>query len=163
MSKRFAVLGASIALALVVGAVSPAFGTSSGGSASGSSDDHGQTIRVIAVFQEVAEVDNGAPGFSLGDDVVFSGDLRRGGERVGRVGVICTFTSAADPNMVQAQCPATADLPGGQITLSGLVTNRELRVLAITGGSGRYQGAEGEMHASFLSETRAVLTFHLED
>jgi hypothetical protein len=94
---------------------------------------------------------------------VFAGDLRQAGERVGRVGVVCTFTSVADPSMVQAQCPATAELPAGQITLQGLVTNRELRVLPITGGSGRYQGAEGEMFARFLSETRAVLTFHLED
>jgi Allene oxide cyclase barrel like domain len=165
MVKRFGVLGMVTALlALLVGAVSPAFGSSSGGSASKSTGDAtGHTIRVIAVFQETAEIDVGAPGFSLGDEVVFAGDLRQAGERVGRVGVVCTFTSAADPSMVQAQCPATADLPGGQITLQGLVTNRDLRVLPITGGSGRYQGAEGEMFARFLSQTKAVLTFHLED
>jgi Allene oxide cyclase barrel like domain len=161
MVKRFGVLGMVTALlALLVGAVGPAFGGSASESAG---NDGGQTIRVIAVFQETAEIDVGAPGFSLGDEVVFAGDLRHAGERVGRVGVVCTFTSAADPSMVQAQCPATAELPGGQITLQGLVTNRDLRVLPITGGSGRYQGAEGEMFARFLSQTKAVLTFHLED
>jgi hypothetical protein len=165
MVKRFGVLGVVTALvALLVGAVSPALGSSSGGSASESSvAAKGQTFRVIAVFKETAEIDVGAPGFSLGDEVVFAGDLRQGGERVGSVGVVCTFTSAANPNRVQAQCPATADLPGGQITLQGLVTNRDLRVLSITGGSGRYQGAEGVMHARFVSQTRALLTFHLED
>ena len=166
MRKRVAVLGAAVGLvAVLVAAVSPAFGSSSGGTASASYEDtnEGQTIRVIAVFKEVAEVDNGAQGFSLGDDVVFSGTLRQSGERVGRVGVVCTFTSAAHAKRVAAQCPATADLPGGQITLQGLVFNRDLRVLPITGGSGQYQGADGEMHAEFRSQTRAVLTFHLED
>jgi hypothetical protein len=165
MVKRFGVLGTVTALvALLVGAVSPAFGTSSGGSASASSGDgHGHTIRVTAVFKEVGQIDVGDPGFSLGDEVIFSGVLRQGGKRVGRVGVVCTFTSAANPNSVQAQCPATADLPGGQITLQGLVTNRELKVLSITGGSGRYDGAEGQMHARFVSETKAILTFQLED
>lgn len=58
----------------------------------------------------------------------------------------------------------TANLPGGQITVQGLVVNRDLRVLPITGGSSQYQGADGEMHARFAaSGPRAVLTFHLED
>jgi allene oxide cyclase-like protein len=166
MKKRLGVLGAAIGLlALVVGAVSPALGSSSSGSASASSDDanEGQSIRVIAVFKETAEIDNGAQGFSLGDEVVFSGTLRQSGERVGHTAVVCTFTSAAHPKNVAAQCPATADLPGGQITLQGLVFNRDLRVLPITGGSGQYQGADGEMQVLFRSQSRAVLTFHLED
>lgn len=165
MGKRMGVPSAVIALAvLVAGAVSPALGSSSAGSASASSDDanDGQSIRLIAVFKESAEIDAGAKGFSIGDDFVFSGNLRRGGERVGRIGVVCTFTSAARPNMVEAQCPGTATLPGGQITVQGLVFNRDLRVLPITGGSGQYQGADGEMHVRLRPPTRAVLTFHLQ-
>jgi hypothetical protein len=164
MGKRLGVLGAVIALAaLVVGAVSPALGSSSAGSASSGDATGGETIRVIAVFKESAEIDVGAQGFSLGDEVVFSGNLRQGGERVGRLGIVCTFTSAARANRVEAHCPGTATLPGGQITVQGLVVNRDLRVLPITGGSGQYQGADGEMHAEFAaSGPRAVLTFHLE-
>ena len=37
------------------------------------------------------------------------------------------------------------------------------RPVSVTGGSGGYQGAEGEVDVSFRSQTRAVLTFHLED
>lgn len=74
MGKRLGVLGVVIALvalvALVGGLVSPALGSSSGGSGSTRSDDHkGQTIRVIFVPAEVAEIDVGAPGFSVGDGV----------------------------------------------------------------------------------------------
>jgi hypothetical protein len=166
MRKRVAVVGAAVGLlALLVGGVSPALGSSSGGAASASSDEtnEGQTIRVVAVFKETAEIDNGAQGFSLGDDVVFSGNLRRDGARVGHIGVVCTFTSAANRKHIAAQCPATVDLPGGQITTQALVFNLDLKVLSITGGSDEYQGAEGEVNVSFRSQTRAVLTFHLQD
>ena len=87
-AKRLGILGAVIAvMALMVGAVSPALGSSSQGSGSTSSGqaDEQQTIRVLAVFTEFdANIDVGAPGLSLGDEVVFSGNLLRNGEQVGR-------------------------------------------------------------------------------
>jgi hypothetical protein len=79
MGRRLGILGAVIAVMALVGAVSPALGSSSQGSASSSSGhaDKQQTIRVLAVFTEFdANIDVGAPGFSLGDEVVFSGNLR---------------------------------------------------------------------------------------
>jgi hypothetical protein len=168
--KRLGVLGAGIAvIALVVGAVSPAVGSSSQGSASTSSGhaDKRQTIRVLAVFREFdASIDVGAPGFSLGDEVVFSGNLLRNGEQVGRIGVVCTFVSTANPDSVEAQCPTTSILPGGQITTQGTIVNRSLNfTLPITGGSGRYQGAGGQVVSRDLStptQPQVELTFHLE-
>src|SRR4030095_16339034 len=128
MGKRVVILGAVIAvMALVVGAVSPALGSSSQGAASISSDhdDNQQTIRVLAVFTEFdASIDVAAPGFSLGDEVVFSGNLLRNGEQVGRVGVVCTFVSTANAARVEAQCPTTSILPGGQVTTQGTIVNR---------------------------------------
>jgi hypothetical protein len=163
-------LGAVIAvMALVVGAVSPAVGSSSQGSASTSSGhaDTQQTIRVIAVFTEFdANIDVGAPGFSLGDEVVFSGNLLRNGEQVGRVGVVCTFVSTANADRVEAQCPTTSILPGGQITTQGTIVNRSLNfTLPITGGSGRYQGAGGQVVSRDIStptQPQVELTFQLE-
>ena len=166
MRKRLGIVGAGIAVvALVVGAVSPALGSSSQRSASTASGQ--QTIRVIAVFTEFAEVDVGAPGFSLGDVVVFTGDLkRRDGTRVGRYSAVCTFVSTANRERVEAQCPTTATLPGGQITTQGVVVNRSLNVtLPITGGSGQFQGAGGQVVQRDLStptQTQVELTFHLE-
>ena len=169
MKKRLGVLGAAVGLlALAVGAVSPALGSSSGGSASASSDDanDGQTIRVIAVFKETAEIDVGAQGFSLGDEVVFSGNLLRNGQQVGRVGVVCTFVSTANAARVEAQCPTTSILPGGQITTQGTIVNRSLNfTLPITGGSGRYEGAGGQVVSRDIStptQPQVELTFHLE-
>jgi hypothetical protein len=171
MGKRLGIAAAVIAVvALVVGAVSPALGASSQGAASTSSGhaDKQQTIRVTAVFTEFdPNIDLGAPGFSLGDEVVFSGNLLQDGKQVGRVGVVCTFVSTANADRVEAQCPATAILPGGQITVQGVIVNRALNwTLPITGGSGRYQGAEGQVVSRDIStptQPQVELTFHLED
>jgi hypothetical protein len=168
--KRLGLLGAGMAvMALVVGAVSPAVGSSSQGSASTASGhtDKRQTIRVLAVFTEFdASIDVGAAGFSLGDEVVFSGNLLRNGEQVGRVGVVCTFVSTANADRVEAQCPTTSVLPGGQITTQGTIVNRSLNfTLPITGGSGQFQGAGGQVVSRDLStpaQPQVELTFHLE-
>ena len=170
MGKRVGLLGAVIAvMALVVGAVSPALGASTQGAASTASGDtdERQTIRVIAMFTEFdANIDVGAPGFSLGDVVVFSGNLLRNGEQVGRIGVVCTFVSTANQERVEAQCPTTSILPGGQITTQGTIVNRSLNfTLPITGGSGRYQGAGGQVVSRDLStptQPQVELTFQLE-
>ncbi len=165
-AKRLGILGAVIAvMALVVGAVSPALGSSQG--AASTSSDKQQTIRVIARFTEFdANIDVGAPGFSLGDEVVFSGNLLRNGQQVGRIGVVCTFVSTANADRVEAQCPTTSILPGGQITTQGTIVNRSLNfTLPITGGSGRYQGAGGQVVSRDIStptQPQVELTFHLQ-
>jgi hypothetical protein len=134
--------------------------------ASGHADKH-QTIRVTAMFTEFdPNIDLGAPGFSLDDEVVFSGNLLQHGEQVGRVGVVCTFVSTANAARVEAQCPTTSILPGGQITTQGTIVNRSLNfTLPITGGSGRYQGAGGQVVSRDIStptQPQVELTFHLE-
>jgi allene oxide cyclase-like protein len=155
--KRVGVLGAVIGfVALAVGAVTPASGSSAGN----------QTIRVTAVFTEFdPNIDVGAPGFSLGDEVVFSGDLVQGGQQIGRVGVVCTFVSTANTARVEAQCPATATLSDGQITIQGVIVNRSLNfTLPITGGSGAYDKARGQVVSRDVStptQPMVELTFEL--
>jgi hypothetical protein len=170
MGKRLGLLGAVVAvIALVVGADSTALGASSQGAASTSSAGGGkqQTIRLLAVFTEFdANIDVGAPGFSLGDEVVFSGNLLQNGKQVGRIGVVCTFVSTANADRVEAQCPTTSILPGGQITTQGTIVNRSLNfTLPITGGSGQFQGAGGQVVSRDIStptQPQVKLTFHLE-
>jgi hypothetical protein len=49
--------------------------------------------------------------------------------------VVCTFVSTANADQVEAQCPTTSILPGGQITTQGTIVNRSLNfTLPITGG-----------------------------
>jgi hypothetical protein len=156
MGKRLGVLGAVIALtALAVGVVSPALGSSGG-------DDDGRlVIRVVSITEEEEFLDLGPEGFSLGDEFVFSSKLLRGGEEVGHTGVVCTLTSL---EREEAQCVATAWFSDGQITVQGLIAGEpETFVLPVTGGSGIYEGADGEVHTSEVSDTREILTFRLED
>lgn len=166
MGKRLGIVGAVIAVvALVVAAVSPALG-SSGSTASGHADRQ-QTLRVLAVFTEFdPNIDLGAAGFSLGDEVVFSGNLLRNGQQVGRVGVVCSFVSVANAARVEAQCPTTSILPGGQITTQGTIVNRSLNfTLPVTGGSGQFQGAGGQVVSRDIStptQPQVELTFHLK-
>ena len=107
-------------------------------------------------------LDLGEKGFSLGDQFIFHDVLRQGGERVGHDGGVCTTTSV---RAGQAQCLVTAWLPEGQITVQGLITEQgefpQRFVFAITGGTGVYEGASGEVHVVQKSETLARITVHL--
>src|SRR5690242_12250169 len=87
MRKRLGVLGVSIAAAaLTVGVALPAAGSSR----SAHSD---QAFRVIATVTEVAQLDLGATGPSLGDEIVFTGKLLQGGRAIGHQGATCTTVS----------------------------------------------------------------------
>jgi hypothetical protein len=103
-------------------------------------------------------------GTALGDQIVFTTQLLKGDTEVGHQGGVCTVTSAV---RAEAQCLATYVLPGGQITGQALIVLGDPApyAVAITGGSGKYKGVEGEIRVDPASETqpRGVLTFHLRD
>ena len=155
MGKWLGALGAAMAMtALAVSAITPALGSSG-------DDDRDERIRVHSITTEEEFLDLGSEGISLGDEIVFSTNLRKGRENVGRLGVVCTFTSV---DHEEAECVATAWFGGGQIAVQGLLVGGPERfVLPITGGSGKYEGAEGEVHVRQVSETEEILTFHLSD
>jgi hypothetical protein len=157
MIKGLGATAAAVTVAaLAVSSVAPA----TGGSLSSASRD---TIRVVATTAEedTAYIDLGATGESIGDMFVFSSTLTRHGRTVGHAGVVCTVVSM-DP--AEAQCLGTASFRNGQITVQGLVPDASSRFdLAITGGTGRYEGAGGTLTVHEVSDTREVLTFHLTD
>jgi hypothetical protein len=153
MGRRSVVLGATVALvALVVGAIGPAWG------AAGDKDKRRTfTLEALTTEQEFE-------GTALGDQIVFTTQLLKGDTEVGHQGGVCTVTSVA---RAEAQCLATYALPGGQITGQALIVLGDPApyAVAVTGGSGRYAGVEGEVRVDPASETqpRGVLTFHLKD
>ena len=154
--------GTSVALVAGLGL---AFAVASGGPAVSSGGDDGddrhQKIRVVSVNTEEAFVDVGEDDFSLGDEFVFSSKLMRHGKQVGHTGVVCTITSVANE---QSQCVGTAQFRAGQITIQGLLAGEPTTFrFPITGGSGVFRGAEGDLQVRELSETRELLTFHLTD
>ena len=65
------------------------------------------------------------------------------------------------------QCPVTLSLNGGQLFTVGLIriANGALtgtQTVAVTGGTGRFRGAQGEQAIEFLSPTEANLTITLK-
>jgi hypothetical protein len=155
--KRLVATGAMVAIAaLAVGSVAPA--TGHGG---GHGHDDRDKVRVLSTNTEEAFVDVGDHDFSLGDSFVFTSDLTEHGKPVGHTGVVCTVTSTARE---ESQCVGTASLRGGQITIQGLLAGEpEVFEFPITGGSGRYEGAEGTLVVKELSDTEELLTFYLSD
>lgn len=156
MGKRLGALSVVIAIvAVAVGVVSPAAGSS------GDAARH-RTIRVVSTITEVSFIDVGAQGASLGDEIVFSNKLASRGSQIGHEGAVCT-TVSLERN--EAQCVATFWFRDGQITAQGLVTygSRAPYAAPITGGSGKYEGAEGELHVRPVSDTQGIQILQLED
>jgi hypothetical protein len=122
-----------------------------------SDKDKQTTFRVDAVTTEQQ-----FEGTSLGDQIVFTTQLLKGDTEVGHQGGVCTVTSVARQ---EAQCVATYSLRGGQITGQALIRLGDPApyAVAITGGSGKYQGAEGEVRVQPVSDTRGILTFQLKN
>ena len=76
---------------------------------------------------------------------------------VGHQGGVCIVTSVARS---EAQCNATYAFRGGQITGQALIRLGDPAPYAgaITGGSGKYQDAEGEVVVQPVSGTRGMIT-----
>jgi type II secretory pathway pseudopilin PulG len=122
---RLGVAGTAIALvALAVGAISPAWGSSS-------NKDKQTTFRVEALTTE-----QNFEGTALGDQIVFTTQLLQGDTEVGHQGGVSPVTSVARS---EAQCIATYSLRGGQITGQALIRLGDPAPYAgaITGGSGK--------------------------
>ena len=155
MGKRLGILGAAIAVAaLVAGLVTPAWGSS------GNNSQH-QAIRVVAIVTELNLVPVSSKGPSLGDEIVFSQNLLQGGNQVGHAGAVCTTVSL---ERQEAQCVATYSFGGAQITAQALITLGSTAPYAgaITGGTGKYDGAAGEVHVTPVSGKEGNLTFDLQ-
>jgi hypothetical protein len=107
----------------------------------------GQTIHLVAHEKQRKVLSQG--GF--GDEEIFRGilDDATGTKKVGIFAGTLTSVSGNDSLNL-----ATVDLqlPGGQITVQGFADFTQPRIVhAITGGTGRYTGADGEFSFTFPS------------
>ena len=149
MRRVLAALGAALALGATM------WGTTLTSASAGAGED----LQFRAITTEASNLDLGEDGLSLGDEFIFHDVLRRGGEKIGYDGGVCTVTSVRGP---QTQCLVTFSLAGGQIVIAGLNTETREFDFAVTGGTGQYQGASGEAHVLIKSRTVARVTIHLE-
>ena len=103
----------------------------------------------------------------LGDTNVITEDVYRYGKKVGTSDLQCTVVRVdlTKGLFFAAQCFNTTVLPDGQITAQGYVTSNELEKVpfkqAITGGTGAYRNARGELTVDEAGDGPAHLTFDL--
>jgi hypothetical protein len=159
-----------VACVFALGGVALANGDSTGSTGTSTDEESGQVIKVFAPTVQFKLIDLGDPGFSLGDQSVFSDNLltSKNGDKVGIDGGVCTVVRVQDAATSSGtlQCLVTFSLRDGQITTQGLdqLTNGQLtgtQIGAITGGTGRFRKARGEAAVEFLSNTEANITFSI--
>ena len=161
--RRKLSLAVAGALVLAVASITLASASSPNTSGAKGDADRVQVIHLVVRAAQEAELDLGEEGFGLGDQLVFSETLFRDGKKVGVSGGACQFTFVAtDSSKLLANCVATLSLPRGQVTVQGLLNFAEEGpfVVAITGGTGAYRTAHGQMRIA-LGETEDRYTLHL--
>ncbi|MGN6167001.1 MAG: allene oxide cyclase barrel-like domain-containing protein [Gaiellales bacterium] len=135
---------ASALLAVIVGGGAFASAASSG-------EGSGETFTLIGKQVEHHFVNVGSKSFGVGDQFIFTDQFWNAAQtkRVGTLNVDCTVVSTANNGV--AHCVGTATLRGGTIEFAGLSTNQQTTRIAITGGTGRYIGAEGQVTSRSLN------------
>jgi allene oxide cyclase len=105
-----------------------------------------QEITAIEHAMPYTVQDLGADGDSAGDIFAFSNDVFDG-DNVNRIGISagsCVRTVVG----VAWECTWTASLAGGQITLQGPYHDSGESVFAVTGGTGSFATAQGDLLVS---------------
>jgi hypothetical protein len=123
---------------------------------------HLRGVQVESQFVDVAPTGGADGPPSLGDAFVLSENLFRDGKKVGISGVVCTFVRVEHPPGA-VECVITARLGSDQLTAQGLSFDQPRNVFAITGGTGRWRNAGGQVVVRDVSETESDITLFISD
>jgi hypothetical protein len=153
--RRTILISTTLAVALLLGGVAVA-----GAAPTGKPDGaKGRTLHFDVRFSPFHLVDVGGDGApNLGDYVVFHDVLLVDGRQVGDEGGSCPLV---DVEQQVIHCTGTIRLADGQITFQGLTTTAATKHLAVTGGTGRYQGVAGEATLVEFPDQTGTLTVRL--
>jgi hypothetical protein len=81
-------------------------------------------------------------GYGRGDEIVSWDDLYKGGKRAGNDANACVITNLTP---LQAECTITFVTAEGTITAQYMDTPPPHKIAAVTGGTGKYLGARGQV------------------
>jgi hypothetical protein len=106
-----------------------------------------QTIHVVERASTDAVTDNTPPGDSAGDVLTFANELydESNTRKVGTNQGYCVRVVAGQ----SWECLWTSFLENGQLTVEGPFFDTKGSTLAITGGTGSFNGARGQMQLEF--------------
>jgi hypothetical protein len=160
-SKRITIsaLACGAASVVIVGS-----GVAANASSPGHDDtSHPRTLHLLQhqlgiVFVPVPGQDPNVRG--PGTQLIGNYELFAGKKMVGRADIGCILDSEA-----QALCTAVNQLQGGQISVAALVplSNPFNNTSPITGGTGRYRGASGQVTSTPVSDVDSNLVFQFDD
>ena len=152
----------AIAIAITIGAVFTAASF-----ASGSRTAHHRQLTFFAVVTAYTQVDvDGDGALSVGDELVLQADDydKAGGTQIGTGTVTCVTIDATAGNF---DCQGSDVLPGGEIRESGRVLGSDPTHFhwAVTGGTDRFRGAQGQLDGAFVDGqlTQATIAVSLLD
>ena len=116
-----------------------------------------QELKVTEHATTDAVTDTGAPGDSAGDILTFANEVYDAGDKtkIGTDQGICFRTVAGKA----WECFWTLALEKGQITVEGPFLDAGDSVLAVTGGTGDYAGARGDMVLSAIGTDGKAYSF----
>jgi hypothetical protein len=136
MPRNLILLAAAVLIA--------AFGAAGAAMAAGRSpSSDNQPLQFTIEFSDFSLLDLGEPGMSKGDQLIQDDRLlNASGSEVGHDGVACTVT---DPSLPEAACQGSFSLALGQITVQFLNGPPAVKIGAVTGGTGRYRNARGQV------------------
>jgi hypothetical protein len=119
--------------------------------------DQGRTIVVVEHALTDTVVYIGKKGDSLANQLVFANPLfdAANAHQVGHDQGNCVRVTLGKA----WECYWTAFLPGGQLTVEGPYYDTGDSILAVTGGTGRYRAASGELHLHARDARGSEYTF----
>jgi len=122
----------------------------------------GEVVSVVEHADTDTVTDTGAKGDSVGDVLTFANPVfdKANRTKVGTDQGYCVRTVAGK----SWECMWTLSLKDGQLTVEGPFLDAGDSVLAITGGTGRYVGARGQMklHARDAKGTAYEFVYELQ-
>jgi hypothetical protein len=140
MTKKMSIaLAGSIVLLVIWSGVHASTGDSD------DSDHKATVLHLVERRHDLIFQDNGTPGPTLGDRLIFSSDLfDEAGQPVGRDGADCVIVridESAPASLQQVvQCQVTVQLSDGQLTFQGLAQGTE-NFFGLNGGTGVPRGS----------------------
>lgn len=157
MLKTVVIAAASLATGLVVAGATASAATPS------HRDDSGHRFTVVEHADTDTVADTGAKGDSLGDVLAFGNPVYNAAntKQVGSDLGSCIRTKVG----ASWECSWTTLLAGGSLVVEGPFYDTADSTLAITGGTGKYSGASGQMrlHARNAAGSAYDFTFVLND
>jgi len=120
------------------------------GTASAHDGNPGKTIKLVEAHKDLQPtfVDTGQPGPSVGDLVIArDGVLRENGTPAGTFTQVCTLVElGSNPFTSTYECSGSIAVKDGAITMQGPFVPAEPEgTAAVTGGTGQYRTARGEI------------------